>query len=286
MSLRPRAAALALLGAAAACARDGADGLTLLFLERSPAAWVGGRSWAPDPEHSRVVAFDARLHPSGTITAPWLAQPVAVSPLGERLLVTELTGDALVLDTAGRLIREWPPPFAAALYAGDATGTRVAAVRSPYRIPALLPEPDTTPLLRILDTLGAPVEGLAAVRVPDPPFLAQFVNAGAVALGPDGAVYFAPLVTDEIRKYDRNGTPVWTTRRGLSHVAGGDPRYLPARGREVPVAYAVAGIAMVLGPDGRLYVLGGADSSGTRRRVDALDPATGTVRSTLLLDST
>ncbi|MGH7700058.1 MAG: redoxin domain-containing protein [Gemmatimonadales bacterium] len=285
MTPRGWGTALVLLAAVPACGGGNGDRLTLLFFERSPAAWVGGHSWAPDPANSRLLAFDARLRPAGTLASSALAQPVAVSPLGDRLLVTELTGDAVVLDTAGSLRREWAPPFAVALYAGDRTGTRVAAVRSPYRVPALLPEPETEPLIRVLDTLGRPLEGLATIRLPEPPFLAQFVNAGAVALGPDGAVYFALLVADEITKYDRNGTPVWTTRRGLPHV-GGDPRYLPARGRELPVAHAIATVALVVGPDGRVYVLGAEDSSGTARRVDVLDPATGAIRHTERLDST
>lgn len=288
MTSRRWGAALVVLAAASACGGGGGGDrgrLTLLFFERSPAAWVGGRSWAPDPANSRLVAFDARLRPAGTLAGPELSQPVAVSPLGERLLVTELTGDAVVLDTAGQVVREWAPPFAVALYAGDQTGTRVAAVRSPYRVPALLPEPETAALIRVLDTLGTPLEGLAAIRVPEPPFLTQFANAGAVALGPDGAVFFAPLIADEIRRYDRSGALVWTTRRGLEHV-GGDPRYLPMRGGELPVAHAVANVALVVGPGGRLYVLGAEDSSGTRRRVDVLDPATGTILHTERLDST
>ncbi|MGH9259602.1 MAG: TlpA family protein disulfide reductase, partial [Acidimicrobiales bacterium] len=41
-----------------------------------------------------------------------------------------------------------------------------------------------------------------------------------------------------------------------------------------------------VGPGGRLYALGAADSSAARLRVDVLDPATGRVLETRLLDST
>jgi thiol-disulfide isomerase/thioredoxin len=93
-------------------------------------------------------------------------------------------------------------------------------------------------------------------------------------VGPGGAIYFAPLVRDELRRYDRGGRLQWTTRRGL-YKEEADPHFLPARGREIPVARALVNIALALGPDGRLYALGSADSNATRLRLDAFDTATG-----------
>jgi len=284
MTPRRLGAAVALLVAASACGRDGSGRLTLLFLGRAPAATVGGLSWAPDPDNSRLVGFDRRLRPVRTLAGPWLAQPVAVSASGGRLLVTELTGDGLLVDPReGRLVREWPSVFAVALYAGTPAGAAIVAARSPYRVPLLLPEAAGSPLVQLLDTLGLPTEGLAAIRVPDPPFLAQLANAGAVALGPDGAVYFAPLTRDEIRKYDATGALRWTTTRGLGLR---EPRYVPRPGGPPDVAHATANAALVLGPDGRLYGLGAADTTGTRLRLDVLDTATGRIVLTRLLDST
>src|SRR5882724_5175283 len=46
-----------LLLALIAC-RPPAPRFTLLFLGRSPAASQGGLSWAPDPEHGRLLAID------------------------------------------------------------------------------------------------------------------------------------------------------------------------------------------------------------------------------------
>jgi thiol-disulfide isomerase/thioredoxin len=265
-------AALALVLVASACAR--ADRLTLLFLGRSPAATVGGLSWAPDPGRSRLVGFDG-LRAVKTLSGSWLSQPVAASPAGHHLVVSELGGDGLLVDPAsGRLIREWPSAFAVALYAGTAAGKAIAASRSPYRVPTLLPEAAGAPLVTLLDTLGRPTEGLAAIQVPDPPHLTQFANAGALALGPDGAVYFAPLTRDEIRKYDRSGALLWTTARGVPF--GGDPRYVARPGGPPEVAHATTNVALVLGPDGRLYALGAADTSGALR-VDVLDSATGRI---------
>ena len=281
MTLRGPGAALVLV-ATSACggAPGGPDRLTLLFFNQSPAAQVGGRSWAPDRDGSRLVAFDGALRPAGTIAGPWLSQPVAVAPFGGRLLVSELTGDGVVVDTVGRLVREWPAVFAVSLYAAAPDGRRVVAARSPYRVPTLLPESPGAPLLFLLDTLGGPAEGLATISVPTPPFLAQFANAGAVAVeeGPRGAVYFAPLVRDEIRKYDANGTVLWIAARDSLHR---EPqlRYVSGAGGRVEVVHRAANLALALGPDGRLYALGNL-------RLDALDPATGKILLTRTLDST
>jgi thiol-disulfide isomerase/thioredoxin len=269
----------ALLAAAAfsACRAAAPSGFTLLFLGRSPAASTGSLSWAPDPKHSRVAAFDRRLHVTKTITSSRLGTPMAVAAWDGELLVTERTGEAVVFDTAGRPLREWDSPNAASLYA--AGGGRIVAVRSPYYVPQFAPEADTAPLIRILDTVGRPLAGLATIRVPTVPFLAHLLNAGAVAVGPDGSVYFAPLVRDEIRKYTPGGSVRWTARRGL-FTQESDPEFLPARGRDLRVRSAIVNVALALGPDGRLYALGADDSLATKLRVDVLDTATGAILGT------
>jgi thiol-disulfide isomerase/thioredoxin len=267
-----------------ACRRVAPGGLTLLFFERSPATRLAGFSWAADAAHSRLLAFDDRLHVVRQLAGPRLAQPVAVAVLGGDLLVTERLGDAVVLDTAGRPVREWETPLGgAALYTSD--GTRVVAARSPYFVSPLAAEADTAALLRMLDSVGRPTGGLAKIRVPVPPLLAELVNAGAVAVAPSGDVYFAPLVRDEIRKYSAGGSLQWTTRRGL-YPRESDPAYLPSRGRRLDVKRAVATVALVLGPDGRLYALGADDSAATRMRVDVLDTTRGAILATRHLDST
>jgi peroxiredoxin len=279
-----RSPGVVLLLAVTACSRPTPAGLNLLFFEGSPAAYVAGLSWVADADHSRLLGFDDRLHVARRITGSRLAQPVAVAPLGSHLLVTERIGDAVVLDTAGQAVREWESPLAgAALYA--AAGSRVVAARSPYRVSLLASEPDTAPLLRLLDSLGRPTGGLATIRVPAPPFLAQLVNAGAIAVDRDGVVYFAPFVRDEIRKYSAGGALRWTTRRGL-YAHETDPAYTPARGRQLDVKRAVATVALVLGPDGRLYALGADDSAASRMRVDVLDTAQGAILFTRHLDTT
>ncbi|PYP18345.1 MAG: hypothetical protein DMD54_05440 [Gemmatimonadetes bacterium] len=267
-----------------ACRPDSApSGFTLIFLGRSPAARVGPLSWAPDPDHSRLVSFDSALHVVRTIADPRLATPMAVAALHGRLLVTERTGEAVVFDTAGKPVREWESPFPASLYAtgGRGRADQIVAARSPYMV-QFVGEDGSQPLLWLLDTLGRPTHGLGVIHVPEVVYLAQLANAGAVALGQDGSIYFAPLVRDEILKLDANGATVWRTQRGLFR-AEPDPHFLPPKGREMRVAHALVNIAVSVGPDGRLYALGAEDSAATRLRLDVLDPASGRIVTTRAL---
>src|SRR5436305_1144415 len=238
--LMRRALGAVLAAAMVGCRAPAPGGFTLLFLGRSPAARLGlaSLSWAPDPDQSRIIAFDGRLHAVHQISSPRLATPMAVAPLGPtQLLITERTGEGVVLDTAGRVVREWDSPDVASLYA--AAGGRVVAVRSPYYVPELAAsEPDTAPLIRLLDTLGRPIGGggggIATIRRPALPPLSHLVNAGAVAVAPDGSVYFAPLVRDEVRKCGPGGEPGWTAKRELlGLVVRSLPRGVPPHGRAV-----------------------------------------------------
>jgi len=278
-----RALGAVLAAAMLGCRAPAPGGFTLLFLGRSPAARLGLASfaWAPDPDQSRIIAFDGRLHAVRQLSSPRLATPMAVASLGpSELLITERTGEAVVLDTAGRVVREWDSPDVASLYA--AAGGRVVAVRSPYYVPQLaVSEPDTAPLMRVLDTLGRSIGGIATIRRPALPLLSHLVNAGAVAAAPDGSVYFAPLVRDEIRKFGPGGEPRWTAKRGLPGPEA-DPVFLPLPkgSTELQLRQRLVNVALVLGPDGRLYALGSDDSSATKLRVDVVDTATGAIVAT------
>jgi len=266
-----RALGAALALAAWTACRPAPSGFTLLFLGRSPAARVGALSWAPDADHSRLVAFDGRLQVAHTISNTRLATPLSVQAFpGGRLLVTERTGEGIVFDTSGTPLREWESPFPASLYATD--GTHIVASRSPYYV-QLVGEDGSEPLLWQLDTLGVPGAGLGTIRVPDVKYLAQLVNAGAVAVS-DGVVYFAPLVRDEILRLDRAGSTVWQSSRGLIPLER-EPRFAAGDARRVE--HALINIAMTVGPDRRLYVLGARDSDATSLRLDVLDPESGAI---------
>src|SRR2546428_165432 len=259
--------------AGSACRPTGGtpSGFTLLFFDHSPAAALAGRSWVPLPDSSRLVAFDPQLRIVRTLTDPRLNTPVAVVPYrGRDLLVTEFTGAGLVVDTAGRALREWPGPFTASLY--TAGGGHVLASRSPYFVQPLAPESPPGPLVQLLDSAGRPTDGLGQPHVPDSPFLLGPTNAGALAADSGGAFYFGPLARDEISKYDRTGRRLWTTRRGLrAHET--DPVFLPARGGRLPLALAAAHAALPVGPDCPPYPLGSQDSPATPLRPVVLDAA-------------
>ena len=249
------------------------DGFTLLFLGRSPAARIGRYSWAPDAPHSRLIAFDGDLHVVRTITNPRISSPVALTPYpGDRLLITERTGEGVVFDTTGQPVREWESPFPASLYTSGREGARIVASRSPYFV-QFVAEDGSAPLLWLLDTLGTPREGIGITHVPDIRYLAQLVNAGPAAVSGD-VTYYAPLVRDEILRLDAAGSVVWRSSRGLIPEER-DPRFVAGKSRRVE--HALINIAMTLGPDGRLYVLGAQDSAATELRLDVLDAASGRI---------
>jgi thiol-disulfide isomerase/thioredoxin len=262
-----RRAGVVLLAALAACRT--APGDTLLFFRGSPTARLDGITWAPDPETGQLIGLDRSLHVVKTFTS--VSQPVAVSTYCGRLLVTEYTGLGVLLDTAGHELSEWDGPFPASLY--SAAGCRLLAARSPYLVQPFTPDSGAA-LVRELDSTGHGTAGYGALHAEALPFLLGPANAGALATTP-GGFYFAPLARDEIIKY-AGGAVVWTTKRGL-YQKEEEPRFLPNRGREVPLLLARAGIALTLGPDGRLYALGADDSTASKLRVDVLDTITGAI---------
>jgi len=276
--VRPLGAAL--LAVLVTACRPAAPRLSLLFLGRSPAANLGGLTWAPDPDSSRIVAFDGALRIARSFTSPRLATPLAVAPLRTDLLVSERTGEGVVFDTGGHVLREWDSPDPVDVYAAAGTD-RVVSARSPYDV-QFVAQPDTAALLRILDTLGRASGRIGPGRVPAVPFLVQLVNAGAVATDRGGAVYFAPLASDAIVKYDASGALRWTATR-KRFAAETDPVFLPPRGRVIEARYAVVNVALALGPDGRLYAVGGSDSAATKLRLDVLDTASGKILETRAL---
>src|SRR2546421_247220 len=87
-------------------------------------------------------------------------------------------------------------------------------------------------------------------------------------------VYFAPLVRDEILRLDAAGSAVWRSSRGLIPTER-DPHFTAGNARRV--AHALVNIAMSLGPDGRIYVLGAQDSAATELRLDVLRADNGEV---------
>lgn len=263
-----------LVAALAACRQPAPAGFTLLFFRSSSTAQVGSLSWAPDLPGGRVVAFDKQLHVTRVVTAG-IDQPVAVAvPCGHVPIVSDYSGQVTGFDTSWTTPREFETHFPASIFAS--AGCRWIEGRSPYLI-----EPFSTDTTKGLVVTHDVLEdgGLSQVGALHPaalPFLVGPENAGALALDSTGTFYFAPVARDEITKYNRLGVSRWTARRGL-YPQETEPRFLPNRGKEVPLQMARAGIALALGPNGRLYALGADDSTASKLRIDVLDTATGTI---------
>ena len=221
-----------------------------------------------------MLAFDKQLHVSRVVTAG-IDQPVAVAvPCGHVPIVSDYSGQVTGFDSAWKTPGEFETHFPASIFAS--AGCRWIEGRSPYLIEPF--STDTTKGLVVTRDVGE-AGGLSQVGALHPaalPFLVGPENAGALALDSTGAFYVAPVARDEITKYDRLGVSRWTTKRGLYREET-EPRFLPNRGKEVPLQMARAGIALTLGPDGRLYALGADDSTASKLRIDVLDTATGTM---------
>ncbi|HKV69772.1 MAG TPA: TlpA disulfide reductase family protein [Gemmatimonadales bacterium] len=266
----------ALLAVALAACRQPAPGFTLLFLRSSPAARLDGLSWAPDVFGGRVLGFDGHLRPVRQL-AEGLNQPVAVAATcHDRLIVSEYTGAGVLIPVKATGHGEMSTPFPAAIFAS--AGCTVMQARSPYLVQAFAP--DSLPGL-VFEHDHLPEAGVVLGELhPAPlPFLTDAMNAGALAVDSSGSFYFAPMARDEIVKYNHGGTKLWTAKRGL-YQNEREPRFLPNRGTEIPLLLARSGIALTLGPDGRLYSLGADDSTASRLRVDVLDTATGAILAT------
>ena len=226
--MRLAAGVVVLAGALFACRPAAPDGGTLLFFRRSPAARLDGLSWAPDPDSSRLIAFDRHLTPVRVLASSVIATPMAVTAFGGALLVSEQDGSGVLLDTAGHELREWDGPFPASVYA--AGGGALYAARSPYRVPTFSPERATAPLVNALDSTGRATAGLGAIHVPDVTYLITATNAGAIAVDPGGAFYLGRLARDAIEKYSPGGALLWTRSRGL-YPRETDPHFVPAAGK-------------------------------------------------------
>ena len=268
--------AVLLVAALAACRRPAPRGFTLLFFRASSTAQGGRLTWAPDLPGGRVVGFDRHLKPNRVLTYG-VEQPVAVAYFSCRasLAVSEYSGDVVMVDTADNPAGEFMTQFPATVVASS--GCRGVQGRSPYMIQAFSADTVSAPLITY-DHMGHP-SLVGTLHQSTLPFLVDAENAGAVAVDSLGAIYYAPMARDEIQKYSSAGVLEWTTKRGLYRTEE-EPRFLPNQGRVVPLLVARAGIALTLGPDGRLYALGADDSTASRMRVDVLDTATGTLLTT------
>lgn len=256
------------------------DGTRLLFWrDQAVARDSAGIQYVAHTADHEILLFDPELEPLGALRpqAPdgdRLDRPVTVAAgPGQRLAAFEATGDLVFFDRWGREFRRLDTPFAHAIGAW-APGVGLALARSPYRV-GFAPEGDDAPLLVVLDPARPDrSRRLGSVRAALSPFYVQAVNAGTVAVGPHGAIYFAALGRPEIEKYDVVGARIWVSRRAAGFETP-EPRLVPNPDGPARLQLATVQKALAIGPDGLLYVRSAADPSGGRDRLDVIDPQTG-----------
>ena len=194
----------------------------------------------------------------------------------------------LVVDRAGGVARVagdgamTTSPISAGAWAGfesirPATLVRFAdgfvAARSPFADPGI-PEPPDAPLLLRLSPSGDVIAPIDTVRALSDWRLTRIASSGHLASS-DSLVFFAHLLRDEIRAYDRAGRLRWTADRGMTWH-----RPPVASGANPPdISYRTVNLSITV-RDGLVYVLAFADSAATAMRVDAFDPGTGVLRKT------
>jgi len=243
----------------------------LLFLSgrASTALPDGGVAWA-DKEGARVVLFDRMGAVAGVLqgTSPdgrALAGPVSVAADTRGVLAVEPDGSALVFKN-GRPV-EWlgadlPGPLGGSSRAGS------AAART-YLEFALAPVRPDDPLLWFQPAEGGEPRPIGTVKVPERSFMGQLANAGWVAVGSEGDIYFASALEPEIRRFDRSGKLEWISRWPTPEPIPA-PRFATEAGSLSP-KFTIVQHGVVLSPDGLAYVLASAGSDTEDRRLLVFD---------------
>lgn len=268
--LAPPAAAL--LAALLASCADAPPERRLLFLDGTAASALdGGRTAWPDGDEGRVVVFgrDGAIRDvlqGGPPDGRPLAAPIAaVDAGGDEVWAVESDGAALRFTRGGPAgwLDAAPPAPPAASRDG-----RIAAVRT-IREFELAPVRRDDPLIWILDQRGRVVREVGAVDVPDNAFLGQLANAGWVAFGPDGALYFAAALRPELRRYEPDGRLAWTATWTPDRAP--PPPRLAARDGSAHPEFTALQHGVAVGPDGRVYVLASSAGDGGPDAVLAFD---------------
>lgn len=214
-----------------------------------------------------------------------LGFPLSVAPLSEGgvyVVDVEHPDGLLYFDAAGAFVGSASPPVLNPHVRAAPDGSLWAA-RSPY-LYGTDPAPPGDPLLYHFDPRAGEGVGIASAEPSAAAAWSRLVNAGPVAVAPDGTGYFAFLLRNELRAYRPDGTLLWRTRRTLPFPTIDGVRVEEGGlARVQPVTQALA-----WGPDDRLYALtasnraagdsgvaGDSDAASARRRLEVYDPATG-----------
>ncbi len=196
---------------------------------------------------------------------------VSVVAAGETLWLTDGDGAVLRADRNGTVTTVKRQGIQYATLAADPTRDDVWLVRRPdyweYRLPNA-----GAPLFVRLTNGGSEIDRVGAIVVPQEQLLTEFVNAGHIAVAGD-TLYFAPFIRDEIVAFSAAGDTLWVTRRELLQSTA-QPRFTLSGG-SAQIDYHPVNLGVVVGPDGRLYVLSTPGFTTTEARLDVLDRFSG-----------
>ena len=243
--------------------------------------WFAGRGTAWTPEGvvtldggGGAVRFDRRLRPEPLHFRLGHREPVAVASDGTGgFWVATRAGSILRVGADGEIVDTVTPAFHFSFVASDEQG-RAWAVRSPIQFS--FPWRDSVPPLFV--ALGHEEPRQVPARIPAIPIFVHLVNAGRIAAGVDGSIYYAPFIRDEIVKFAPSGDTVWVASRGLPH--GVEEPSFEMKDGEPLLDYAPVNLGIALGPDGMLYVISTPGFTTATSRIDAIDPASGVVKRT------
>ena len=210
--------------------------------------------FGPDLSRRRPVTFAGR-------------EIVSVAAAGETLWVTDGDGAVFQVDRNGTVTTVKEQAIQYAAVAADPRRADAWLVRRPDYWEYRLPNADA-PLFVRLTNGGSAVQQVGRILVPQEQLLAEFVNAGHIAVSGD-TVYFVPFIRDEIIAFSAAGDTLWVTRRELPQSTL-HPRFTLAGGT-AQIDYHPVNLGVVLGPDDRLYVLSTPGFTTTEARLDVLD---------------
>ncbi|HEX9727728.1 MAG TPA: TlpA disulfide reductase family protein [Gemmatimonadales bacterium] len=249
--------------------------------------WFQGRTAIPTARGAIVldgaaapIRFDARLRSERFRLHLDGREVASVAIEGDSTIwVATREGSILRVGADGAAADSVTPAFDYSHLLSDPRG-RVWAIRSPeqFAFPfRMTPEP-------LIAAVGHSAAFAVAARQPAVALFIHLVNAGRAAFGPDGSMYFAPFIRDEIIRFGPEGDTVWVASRGLPHGVEEPTFELDPSGAPL-LDYAPVNLGLQFGPDGMLYVLSTPGFTTSEARLDVIDPASGIVRRTATMPS-
>ncbi len=224
-------------------------------------------AFGPDLSHRRPAVLEGR-------------EIVSAASTRQGLWVTDADGAVLHVAPDGtvQLVEQQAIQYPAV--AADPARDEVWLVRRPDYWEYRFPDARSPLLVRLLDA-GSVAATAGHIIVPQEQLLTEFANAGHIAVAGD-TVYFAPFIRDQVMALSATGDTLWVTRRELPQDTP-QPRFTLSGGTAM-IDYNPVNLGVVVGPDGRLYVLSTPGFSTTEARLDVFDRFTGRLLRSAHLD--